>query len=379
LVLTARITAADAEKSAEALRQPVRLNEYQQNVAKALTRAFHAQEEVEEADLDTARIVVFSDHHKGARDNADDFRGCERAYAAALAYYLEEEFRLIALGDAEELWECSPKEVVKAYRDVLELESQFHASGRYERFWGNHDLVWNDKGQVSKHLQAFFPGLEVREALKIRIVRGNERLGILFFAHGHQGTLDSDRWAWISKPVVRHVWRPLQTRLNMRSTTPSRDFELRQRHDEAMYSWARNHEAKPVLIAGHTHRPVFWTSRKPAKDSVTDLEKQLETTRASRTAKEGELAELRAKLEFARAELREKGPPPIVVDPPCYFNTGCCSFGDGDVTGIEIAKGEIRLVRWPDNKDQPLPEPLVTASLADVLDRVAGAGRKTGA
>ena len=35
------------------------------------------------------------------------------------------------------------------------------------------------------------------------------------------------------------------------------------------------------------------------------------------------------------------------VSPPCYFNTGCCSFPDGDITGLEIADGMIRLVRWP--------------------------------
>jgi hypothetical protein len=34
---------------------------------------------------------------------------------------------------------------------------------------------------------------------------------------------------------------------------------------------------------------------------------------------------------------------------PCYFNTGCCSFADGDITGIEIFAGEIRLVRQPDD------------------------------
>jgi hypothetical protein len=31
---------------------------------------------------------------------------------------------------------------------------------------------------------------------------------------------------------------------------------------------------------------------------------------------------------------------------PCYFNTGCCSFSDGDITGIEIENGRIRLIKW---------------------------------
>jgi hypothetical protein len=363
------------------VREPVKgPDEYQQSIAKGLSRAFDDKDtEEQEVDLGSARIVVVSDQHKGSRDNADDFRGCERAYAAALAYYLEEGFRLFALGDVEELWECSPKEVTGAYGDVLRLEGEFYATKpkRYERFFGNHDLQWSAPAEVSKHLHAFFPGLRVREALKLRVVRGGERLGLLFLVHGHQGTLESDKIQWLSKPVVRHVWRPLQRKLNMRSTPPSRDFDLRHRHDLAMYSWARTHPAKPVLIAGHTHRPVFWSSQAPPKESVEELERRFAERRAA-GADAAELAGIRARIEFARAERREKGPPPMTIDPPCYFNTGCCSFGDGDITAIEIAGGKIRLVRWPDDNDQPLPKLLVEEDLAVVLDRVSNAGRPAG-
>ena len=31
---------------------------------------------------------------------------------------------------------------------------------------------------------------------------------------------------------------------------------------------------------------------------------------------------------------------------PSYFNTGCCCFNDGDITGIEIENGYIRLIKW---------------------------------
>ena len=37
---------------------------------------------------------------------------------------------------------------------------------------------------------------------------------------------------------------------------------------------------------------------------------------------------------------------------PTYFNTGCCCFPDGDLTGIEIADGFIRLVKWKSGKDK---------------------------
>jgi len=29
-----------------------------------------------------------------------------------------------------------------------------------------------------------------------------------------------------------------------------------------------------------------------------------------------------------------------------YFNTGCCCFDDGDITGIEISDCCIRLIKW---------------------------------
>jgi hypothetical protein len=31
---------------------------------------------------------------------------------------------------------------------------------------------------------------------------------------------------------------------------------------------------------------------------------------------------------------------------PSYFNTNCCCFDDGDITGIEIKSGYIRLIKW---------------------------------
>jgi hypothetical protein len=51
----------------------------------------------------------------------------------------------------------------------------------------------------------------------------------------------------------------------MASTTPFADWDLRERHESAMYEWAAAHPAGPVLITGHTHHPIFWRS-KPADD-----------------------------------------------------------------------------------------------------------------
>jgi hypothetical protein len=347
---------------------------FQREIAAGMSRAFDDQATEEQAlDLDTARLVVFSDLHKGGRDGADDFRRSERAYQAALGYYLEQGYRLFTLGDVEELWKYSPNEVIKAYPQSLQLEGEFHKQGRYERFWGNHDDLWGHPDAVAKRLSRFYPGLQVREALKLRVTSAGEDLGLIFLVHGHQGTLESERFAWFSKLVVRYLWRPLQRKVGATATTPASDWELRQRHESAMFAWTKSHPARPVVIAGHTHRPVFGTSKPPVPDMrpVDQIAADLRAAEAAQPPDSNRVAGLRAELEWTQAVARHGGPPPIDIEPPCYFNTGCCSFPDGDVTGIEMADGKIRLVRWPTDDEKPAMKVLVEDDLRNVLAAVS--------
>ena len=347
-----------------------KLDSYQRDIGKGLSKAFDNEgTEEHELDLDTAKLVVFSDHHKGARDGADDFQRCERAYMAALGYYLEEGHRLYVLGDVEELWENSTEEPLVAYGKALELEAEFHRQGRYERFWGNHDDYWEHTAHVEKRLWRYYPQLKVREALKLRITSGGERLGLLFLIHGHQGTAESQRFAWFSKLVVRYIWRPLQRRFGFSATTPATNWELRARHNQALFTWARSHPAKPVLIAGHTHKPVFGTSIPPKPDHrpLSEVEAELDGARAKSPTDRDKIARLRSELGWIEAIERSAEPAPMPIEPPCYFNTGCCSFPDGDVTGIEIDEGMVRLVRWPDDEGRALPKILVEDDLRKIL------------
>ena len=302
-----------------------------------------ARAEEQRYDPAADRIVIFSDHHRGVGDPADDFRRGERAYAAALGFYLEAGYRLFLLGDVEELWEERPGPVVERYRDVLALEREFARGGGLDRFYGNHDDLWAHGDEVAEHLGA---GITVRGGLRLHVARPGAPDGILFFVHGHQGTRESARWRPLSRLFVRHVWRPIQRRTGFSATSPSRDYALRAKHDRAMYEWARTRRDPLVLIAGHTHRPVFARSTPdpPPTRPVADLERAL----ADAVGDRGACAALRAELEYARTAHRRPDEV-LAVSPPCYFNTGCCSFPDGDITGLELADGEIRLVRWPGN------------------------------
>jgi UDP-2,3-diacylglucosamine pyrophosphatase LpxH len=333
---------------------------YLAGVRKRLDRLFETAP-VEPFDAAGDRLIIFSDHHRGTGDGADDFRHCEGAYAAALAFYLESGYRLVLLGDAEELWEVTrPAAIFDHYGAVMELERAFATRGRLVRFWGNHDDRWSHPKAVAGELAERIGGAPMREGLRLQATRaGGEPISI-FLAHGHQGTPESDRFSQLARLPVRFIWPLVQRWQGATATTPAHDHALRARHDRAMFEWARERPGR-ILIAGHTHRPVFAgsTPDPPRTRPVHELEAALADARRSPDGSGApEAAVLAAELEYARTLDRR---PEVVttVSPPCYFNTGCCSFPDGDVTGIEIAEGEIRLVRWP-------------ASLSDLRDGGAG-------
>jgi len=306
--------------------------------------------------------VIFSDLHKGARDGADDFQRCERSYNAALVYYDELEYHLVELGDVEELWENKLEEVVGSYEHTLKLAARFHEQQRYTRIYGNHDIAWKDDAFFQKQMG----GLGYKDVVPIEALRlvvhddASKEIVELFLAHGHQGTASSDRYAWFSKLFVRLGWRRIQRLINRPWNTPSMDWKLRGEHAHDMETWANDNGH--VLIAGHTHKPVFFGSAKTPEPPPSDL-----TAGVSDPAEEKALRE--ARLEWAESERRRlASQPPIDLDTPCYFNTGCCSFGDGDITGIEIRDGEIRLVRWACDPSTE-PEELQPMALVEVAEK----------
>ena len=58
--------------------------------------------------------------------------------------------------------------------------------------------------------------------------------------------------------------------------------------------------------------------------------------------------------------------------PPCYFNTGCGLYPNGP-TNIEIADGEIRLVRWRRSSGGEPREELLKGTLSDYLTKIDAA------
>lgn len=333
---------------------------YRRRIRIGLGRAYKRAEE-ETLELSSIRAVIFSDHHRGKQDGADDFRRCEAAYRTALGHYLERGWSLWLLGDVEELWENDPRGVLCEYGEVLKLERAF-GPDRLWRFWGNHDMAWRREKLVERELRAHLPRqTKVREGVRLRLVCGGNPVGTIFLTHGHQGTIDSGNALVVplSRFVVRQFWGRLQRAQGFASTAPSQRSDLRFKHDQAMFEWASSHYAKSgekvVLIAGHTHHPVV--PGDPPPDLRAEEEQAAAALDAARLAQPPDpaavvAARARHELTRTRAERSDNYVPPE-IDPPCYFNSGCCSYGDGDVTGLEISDRRIQLVRWLDDQGDP--------------------------
>jgi len=300
---------------------------------------------------DDAKIVIFSDHHRGLKDGADDFMNCEQIYSKALEHYNNELFTLVLLGDVEEFWECVPALVMKKYKETIKQEAQFHNDARLVKIWGNHDDQWQEPLFKMATLPRALKGLMVYEGLVIELKdeKSNKEIELVL-THGHQGTLSSDKFAGISRWFVRWFWRPIQQVFKIKlNATPATSIELQSKHDRDMYQWAQS-RGNTILMCGHTHHPVFMSN--------THLDELL----ASKTeTKDESLDKEIEKIKKISTELD------VDKKIPCYFNTGCCSFEDGDITGIEIEGGKIRLIKWNEEGGRAVKREESLSKLFDLL------------
>lgn len=321
----------------------------------------------------TGKFIIFSDQHKGAKNGADDFIQAEPNYLAALDYYYKNDFTFINMGDSEELWENSIFKVKKHYKATFEAEKKFLDHNKYIKVFGNHDLYWDNDPLAWWQLKSIYgERVKVYEGVVLKSLVSPIRTGLktnaprlmtpdseltIFLTHGHQGDASSDG-NWFSKFFVANIWAPLQAYLRINPNTPAYDAEKKTLHNHIMYEWSAAQNGL-LLITGHTHQPVF--------ASLTHLE------RLYKDYQSAELDGNSAKCEKTKTEIqkREKEFTAVSVDymhmKSSYFNTGCCCFSDGDITGIEITDGYIRLIKWSLVDEKPQREVLEERELVDLI------------
>ena len=261
-----------------------------------ISRAFSEAPEVPL--YSTSRFVLISDCHRGTGDHNDNFLKNQNLYFAALNYYYEREFSYIELGDGDELWENRQlKTIVEVHSDIFWILSEFNKSGRLHLLYGNHDIVKRRKGYMERHCGTYY--CESSRCEKVLLTEtASEGLILenickkeeLFLVHGHQGDLLNDTLWPVARFLVRYIWRHLELVGFLDPTGAGRPRKAKERVEKKLSSYAQEHY--PILIAGHTHRPVF------------------------SQPKEGN-----------------------------YFNTGSCVH-PRCITGIEIENNHITLIKW---------------------------------
>jgi predicted phosphodiesterase len=312
-------------------------------------------------DQEQARFIIFSDQHKGGKDGADDFMAAEQNYLGALSYYYDQGFTFINLGDCEELWECAPAKVIAANRASLLEEARFLQQKRYFRVFGNHDLQWHYSVPRQQFLKPLFgKKLKVYEGIILQTKYQDNDFHLLL-THGHQGDMRSDGNTF-SKWFVAAIWTPVQRFFDVRTDTLSDSFDLADRHNIIMYEWSMQY-ANTFLISGHTHKPVF-----ASLDHIDRLTKQLEKAQSKGDAEQ--VGILQKALTVRKLEYTGKQFVKTMAH-PSYFNSGCCCFSDGDITGIEIAAGFIRLIKWKKDEKGPSRVVLEEAPLYYLFDQMA--------
>lgn len=281
--------------------------------------------------------IILSDHHKGKRNGADDFTTNEDCYLGALDYYNQQAFSYINLGDSEELWENNIFSILKHNKATFAAERKFIERNAYFKVYGNHDSFWRFDPLSSQYLkQMYGQPVNIFGGLILNIKRLTENDLQIFCTHGHQGDATSDG-NWVSAAFVTYIWGPLQSLLRINTNTPSAKDMLKTLHNSIMYKWSAA-QRQLVLITGHTHQPVF-ASLTHLERLLLNLETALQQGDHS-TAEAIEKEIPRRRNEYAHVNNAFRNMK------PSYFNTGCCCYNDGNITGIEIAENKIRLVKW---------------------------------
>jgi UDP-2,3-diacylglucosamine pyrophosphatase LpxH len=267
------------------------------NEFKRLSEVFESSEEI--FFDDSSKFIFMSDCHRGDGSWADSFRKNRNNYYAALTHYYNNNYTYIELGDGDELWENDEmNEIISQHGDVFILLSKFVDEDRLHFIYGNHDMIKKKFGSnKNSNLRYFdesdrrnihlFEHIKVHEGL---VLRHSETGDKIFLVHGHQMDFLNDRLWWLSRFLVRYLWRPLELLGVNDPTSTSRNYHKKASIEWKLMEWVKRN--KHMLIAGHTHRPVF--------------------------------------------------PEPGQVP---YFNDGSCVHPNG-ITGIEITEGWITLVRW---------------------------------
>jgi len=213
---------------------------------------------------ETSRIVIMSDCHRGDGRISDNFSNNQNLFFAALIHYYENGYTYIELGDGDELWENrNMSRIINTHSNVFWLMSLFYREGRFLMLYGNHDVVKKNLKFTRNNCESYycdsddtfyplFPAIKIVEGIRLKYKDTNHHI---FLTHGHQADLLNDTFWRLSRFMVRYLWRPLELLGLHDPTSPAQSNDRKNTVEKKIISWSK--KEKQMIIAGHTHRPVF--------------------------------------------------------------------------------------------------------------------------
>ena len=317
--------------------------------------------------LDAAgkNYVVMSDIHLGDGGHADDFHGNEEAMVRALKHYAAKGYSLILLGDIEEFWQFDYERVVGRYQKSVYAAIRAFTDARIFRVYGNHDSEWGAPPDPTKRNP---PKVDrAPQALKIKAANGKT---CVLLVHGHQGSKESDKTSWISRPAVRlfkHV-EPVAKFFGWYGHGEATKSMITKDYEKILYQWAKSQ--KVILICGHSHRAIFASQsyldkleREMLKIGVRLRKENLDEKTREKLLDEMERMRKAIADETTKDRTIARIESPTVDPMPCYFNTGCGLYENG-LTALEIENDIIRLVKWSRTKSKGSYRELYSKDLA---------------
>lgn len=243
------------------------------------------------------KLVIMSDCHRGAGDSYDNFLNNQNIYESALRYYYDKGFTYVELGDGDEMWEVKKYEdIIDVHIEAFRLLKKFNDSNRLFMIYGNHDISKNSKEILKKYFYKYYNKSTKQEEELLNNLEVYESLVLyyygydIFLVHGHQvDFLNGTLWK-LSRFLVRYVWKNLEYVGFKDLTSAAKNYGVSKNVEKKLRDWSV--ENNKILIAGHTHRPIF-----------------------------------------------------PKIGQSLYFNDGSCVHPNG-ITCLEIENGKITLVKW---------------------------------
>lgn len=267
------------------------------NILKSVSQVFESAEQIPFDD--SSRIILMSDCHRGDGSWTDNFSRNQNLYFVALSHYYNKNYTYIEIGDGDELWENNKiSDIMHVHSNIFWLLSKFFNEGRLYFIYGNHDMVKKNNIFVKNNLYQYFDKRKKNNIFLFKNIKLHEGLVLrhrvthnkIFLIHGHQvDYLNGKMWR-LSRFLVRYLWKPLELLGINDTTSTAKNYEKKEAVERNLTEWVL--KEKHMLIAGHTHRPMF----------------------------------------------------PEIGEPP-YFNDGSCVH-PRCITGIEISYGYIILIKW---------------------------------